>query len=68
MARKALPKRRSATKRGGRFAVPALSVVLAGSRHKRPGDHVVGRPDTNYHLLPPGKALVDDIADQTRGP
>ncbi len=49
MAKKTLPKRRSA---GGRFAVPGLSVVLAGSAHKRPGDHVVGRIPAIY-LLPP---------------
>ena len=68
MARKKLPKRRSPKKRGGPFAVPALSVVLAGSARKRENDHVVGRPDTNYQLLPPGKAAVDAIADRLAGP
>ena len=68
MAKKTSPKRRSRKKRSGRFAVPGLSVVLAGSAHKRPGDHVVGRPYTNYHLLPPGIAAVDAIVDRLAGP
>ena len=69
MARKVRPKRRRlSAKRGGRFAAPALPVVLAGSAHKRPGDHVVGRPNTNFLLLQPGEAAVDAIADRLAGP
>ena len=69
MAKKVLPKRRRLSgKRGGRFAVRALPVVLAGSAHESPGDHVVGRPVTNYLMLPPGNATVDAIADRLSGP